>query len=518
MHVNLARESDLPQAIRNGLLLTVLTLTLIVRLPLMLNVHTVEYDEAIFLDVARNIQRVGLPIRSIGAQGSFFFDHTFLYVYLLSLSVPTSDVGIFMTRMLTIVLSLGCIWLTFGCAEQLRGPRAGFVAALLLALNPFFSVYSFFIRMEIPITFALLTAFRFFLHYLKTEHRRWIVFTGIAVAIAVLLKEIALLFAGTLVLQFLTDANIQKRRALKNAILVSIPTAIGMISWSAWCFAMSPTIFLKTLERWLDSAAIGRSSDFRMLITPLQWTQQITCDLLSIPLVLGTMGALSIALFKRRKLSPASTFLTRYIIVAIGLSYIMKLKELRYLIAVIPATALLVGVSLNWQDILTHRYRISRQIRVISLVSLLLMAGGSPLRLPSRASTAQHSWLAPIYTQRFLANEPYYNALRLTGIYLKDHSASTSIIAVVHEAPVIGYYADRRYIMLYTQNSETAVIETLAQTQDLVWDHTVFPTLEEEQIRVIQDYVAQHFTVAQIIRDDYREITIYHRSEAASPY
>jgi len=482
----------------------------------MLNVHSVEYDEAIFLDVARNIHRVGLPIRSVGTQGAFYFEHTFLYPYLLSLCVPKTAVGIFFTRMLTVMLSLGCVWLIFDSAEQIKGPRAGFVAALLLALNPFFAVYSFFIYMEIPMTFMLLTAFRFFLHYLKTERRQRIILTGISVAIAILFKEIALLFTGVLAWHFLTDPKVRRYQALKNAILVSMPTALGMIGWSALCYTLSPTAFLSVLKRWLDSAAIGKSFDFRMFITPLQWTQNIICDLLGIPLVLGIIGVFGVTIFKRCKLSSASRLLSGYLVLAISLSYIVKLKELRHLIAVIPASALLVGVGLDWQNILTHSHQLRRQIRIITLIGFLLIAGGSPLRLPSRSSPAPQAWLAPIYAHRLLANEPYYNALRLAGIYLNEHSAPSSVIAVVHEATVVGYYADRPYMMLYTRSSESAVIQTLAQTQYLVWDHTVFPTLTEEQIHAVQDYVAQHFTVAQVIRDDHREITIYQRSTPAS--
>lgn len=36
--------------------------------------------------VARNIQKSGLPLRSIGATGVLFYDHTPLYVYLSAFS------------------------------------------------------------------------------------------------------------------------------------------------------------------------------------------------------------------------------------------------------------------------------------------------------------------------------------------------------------------------------------------------------------------------------------------------
>ncbi|HSN76789.1 MAG TPA: hypothetical protein VL334_17080, partial [Anaerolineae bacterium] len=49
--------------------------------PLAINVHVLEYDEAVFMDVARNIQRLGLPFRSLGEQGQPAFEHTPLYLY-----------------------------------------------------------------------------------------------------------------------------------------------------------------------------------------------------------------------------------------------------------------------------------------------------------------------------------------------------------------------------------------------------------------------------------------------------
>jgi hypothetical protein len=62
-------------------------------LPTLLSVHVLECDEVIFIDVARNIQRLGLPLRSIPAEGFFFFDHTNLYVYRLSLYARSSELG-----------------------------------------------------------------------------------------------------------------------------------------------------------------------------------------------------------------------------------------------------------------------------------------------------------------------------------------------------------------------------------------------------------------------------------------
>ena len=117
--------------------------------PLAINVHVLEYDEAVFMGVARNIQRLGLPFRSLGEQGQPAFEHTPLYLYVLSLYARPSEIGIFGARLVTLAFGLGSVWLTFEIGRRIRDSLAGFVAALLLAINAFFALHTFFVRMAI---------------------------------------------------------------------------------------------------------------------------------------------------------------------------------------------------------------------------------------------------------------------------------------------------------------------------------------------------------------------------------
>ena len=107
--------------------------------PLAIHVRVLEYDEAVFMDVARNIQRLGLPFRSLGEQGQPAFEHTPLYLYVLSLYAQPSEIGIFGARLVTLAFGLGSVWLTFEIGRSIRDSLAGFVAALLLAINAFFA-------------------------------------------------------------------------------------------------------------------------------------------------------------------------------------------------------------------------------------------------------------------------------------------------------------------------------------------------------------------------------------------
>ncbi len=122
------------------------------------------------------------------------------------------------------------------------------------------------------------------------------------------------------------------------------------------------------------------------------------------------------------------------------------------------------------------------------------------------------SWFDPLYAWRLFENDRYYNVLRLTGLYLREHTNPDEIITVVHEATVTAYYANRHYYMLYTLPLDR-VMAILEQTRWLVWDHELFLALDEGGVQAVREYVKQHFSVEQVIRDQYREVIIYRRED-----
>ena len=99
--------------------------------------------------VARNIQKSGLSLRSIGATGVLFYDHTPLYVYLLSLFVRHSETVTLVAHLVTMAFGPGCAWLTFEIGRRAGNLATGFVAALLLAISSCFAQYVFFFRTEV---------------------------------------------------------------------------------------------------------------------------------------------------------------------------------------------------------------------------------------------------------------------------------------------------------------------------------------------------------------------------------
>jgi 4-amino-4-deoxy-L-arabinose transferase-like glycosyltransferase len=299
-----------------------------------------DYDERIFLDVGSRIFQTGVPIRSYGLlHPAPFFDHTPLYAYFVALLTSFGgDAHRILTlgRGTSLLCGLGTVILVFLMASQLRGAASGFVAALLVASNPLFSSLSWFLRMEVPLCFLLVLALYALLH------ERFLA-AGLAIAGAVLLKEIALAFwlvAITFVLI---------RYGWRRAFIVGVTSLVALASWLAYAWLLSETQLVATMNRWFNSSIReSQSADPRLRVSGLTWLKTIAVDVLSLPMLVAAAASLSLALKRRQRLLPLAWIPLAYVVLAIGSSFVIRLKEPRYLIAVIPMTALLVGLLVDW--------------------------------------------------------------------------------------------------------------------------------------------------------------------------
>src|SRR4051794_16523540 len=148
-----------------------------------------DFDERIFLSVGNNIVTTGLPVDSYGLPGHpyLFFDHTPLYVYFVAALTALGGPTVLLARGSSLVFAILTVVLVYVIGWRVRGPVAGFVGAILVAATPFFVTYAWFVRMEVPLSCFLVLA-------LLLLHVERFLLTGLAIAVAVMLKEIALAF------------------------------------------------------------------------------------------------------------------------------------------------------------------------------------------------------------------------------------------------------------------------------------------------------------------------------------
>ena len=493
------------------LLLGTMAALIAVVVPLAINVHVLEYDEAVFMDVARNIQRLDLPFRSLGEQGQPAFEHTPLYLYVLSLYAQPSENGIFGARLVTLAFGLGSVWLTFEIGRRIRDPLAGFVAALLLAINAFFALHTFFVRMEVPMVFAMLAGLYLLLASENARRTGLILAAGVMLAIATLFKEIAILFAGWCAVYVILDCRRHHRVFVLPCIALIMPSVLAVALWVNWAWSLSPIAFAASIRRWMNSMAAVNLYDPRATVGMGHWVQQLAFDLLGVAFVIGLTISLVVTLRQRKgRPSPTQILLWGYLLSALAISFLVRLKELRHLIGILPVAALIIGTSIDWAGLI-ERIRTSRNRLMkaaFASVAIAFLLAASPLRLPTGPAGNVSSWLDTLYGWRLLENDRFYNVLRLTGRYLREYTDPGEVITVAHEATVTAYYADRRHNMLYTL-PRAAAESIVRRAGVIVWDDENFLAMTPTEVAALRKDVQTRFKVEQVIQDGIRSVTVY---------
>lgn len=485
-----------------------LCIALVIQTIPMASVSVLEYDEAIFLDVARNAQRTGLPLRSLGD----FWDHTPLYIYFLSLVGPLVGGNPFALRFGTMLCGLGSVVLTFHVVRRLRGALAATIAASLVALNPFFATYSFFLRMEVPMCFFLVLAVHLLLRSGENGGRRYLPAAGLSVGAAVLLKEVALAFWAASVLYVFLSARGWRQR-LSGILWMSAPTILGLALWFGFSMAAAPELFRGMLRVFWQPALHGGVGllGAREGIAPLDWLRTVGGEVIGWGGVLLFVAGVACYLSNRKMQPRITRLLLLYVLTALGASLVITLKEPRHVIGLIPTTALVTGLAIDWPRFSAWLRQRRGRLAAACMATLVLAWDVSPLRFPPPTDYRNlESWWDPTFAYRVFESHRYYGALREAGRYLGAHTPPAARITVVHEGPVVAYYADRLYVTLYGMSYDEA-IETLGRTDFLVLDQVLFVHQSEEQIQQVLMYVEEHFEVEQVIEDAYRQVVIYRR-------
>ena len=128
-----------------------------IQLFLALNVEAIEYDEAIFLNVAGNLRDGDGLVRSLSGT-VHYLEHTPLYPVLLAGVSALLGESVTLLRFVTSAAGLGGVVLVFAAVRRRGGQWAGLIAALLLATSPMWTVFSHIIYMEVFMAVALVVA------------------------------------------------------------------------------------------------------------------------------------------------------------------------------------------------------------------------------------------------------------------------------------------------------------------------------------------------------------------------
>ncbi len=238
-------------------------------------------------------------------------------------------------RLMTLGFAIATMAMTYVLCRDLRGPMAGVVAAVLVASNPLFVVMSWTMHMEVPMAFCVVVA----LYCIVKDH---LLAAGLALAAAVMLKEHALAF------WLVAGAWVLLARGWRAAILVTLPTVIAFATWVIAAYLIDDHQFRYVLNRWINSAAGESPVNRRFWVTWPKWALTVARDTLGMPLVAIPVVAAGLALVRREAVPRIVVVPIAYSALAIAASFLLHLKEPRWLIAVIPMAAIAVGLLVDW--------------------------------------------------------------------------------------------------------------------------------------------------------------------------
>jgi 4-amino-4-deoxy-L-arabinose transferase-like glycosyltransferase len=314
-----------------------------------------DFDERIFLDVARHIVDTGLPVRTVASPvPTLFFDHTPLLAYAVASAMALGGPTLELVRLLSLTTGVLTILVVFRIGLDVRSVGSAFVAATLVAANPFFARYGWFVRMEVPMCLFLVVGLYLLLH------RRYLL-SGLAIAVAVMLKEVA--FAFWVVAGVYTTA----RGGWRDGLRIVVPSAIAFGAWVAYAMSIGSDQFLATMNRWLFSAQGASIRDPRLHVGLAAWTLTVLVRVIG-PVLLAAAGVAAAVVIAWRPRIPSIAYVPiAYVAIAIAASYVIRLKEPRFIIAVVPMMAIAIGLVVEWDDVFTAlRERIRPRATVAS--------------------------------------------------------------------------------------------------------------------------------------------------------
>jgi hypothetical protein len=132
---------------------------------------------------------------------------------------------------------------------------------------------------------------------------------------------------------------------------VAIPTLIAVGVWLAYAADIGLARLLETMGRWFGSAAGSTIRDRRLHVGPRAWVNEVIQGILG-PILLFASGVTAGIFVLRREPAPRIVLVSlAYVAVAVAASFIIRLKEPRFLIAIVPMLAVSIALVVDWDDI-----------------------------------------------------------------------------------------------------------------------------------------------------------------------
>ncbi len=495
-------------------------IALLLQAPAMLTDRPADYDESLHLDCARSILRSGLPIRRVG-EGVLYLNHPPLYLYLLAGDQALLGEGAFTGRLLSVFCALAAMAACYGLSSQIGGGRRtppwlpATVAACLLAVHPLFIRLAVSAHFEMSLATFVNASLLCFILAEKRHKRAWYVAASTFLGLALLVKALAALLLIAYVAYLFLRHRFAMFKRFELYAIISISLAMFSV-WLLYGHLFAASAMRASLARWVSAGQLAH--DPRTSQGLLAWLRSAATTGFGMGFTVLMLPALGHAAWRARR-QPALALLAIYVALGFAASLWMGTKEIRHLLPLIaPAAVLIAAMADDWLISRVPHGSLARALALLALI--VVLAWISPLRISAASRLAEPStWFSDDFRQWLWGAADRNAALEAAGAWLEQRTPPDALLTTAVSGPVIGYYADRSYDLLYVRDY-ASTLAALERTQIFVADQQLIlpatlPHLSQPEREAIARYVEERFVPVYAATVNGQQIRVYFRSGSA---
>ncbi len=297
-----------------------------------------SWDDAIYAGVAKEIYLSGQwLLLTLG--GESWYDKPPLAMWVTVLFYKLFGVNEFSARLFSALAGIGTVLVTYLLGRRLFSRWVGFIGALVLLSSSHFIQFSRRGMLDIPLTFFMTLAFYFF--WLGYEKNRYLIFSGIAIGLAVMTKGFAAFLIFPVIWAYCLWAgefDILTRSSYWIGVMIAVAIALP---WHLYEITFHRTMFMqavvmKHLFVRTTTALDGHTGNYYYYIRTLvnKYHPWILVGIVSAPYFL----------FKSIKERAGEfIYLTVWMFFVFGVATAIQTKLAWYILPVYPALSLSVG-------------------------------------------------------------------------------------------------------------------------------------------------------------------------------
>ena len=344
--------------------------------------------------------------------------------------------GLLLARFLTVVLAVGCVYLTYRLGTAMRDRWTGRLAAVLLSFTWGFLIMAHEVSEDIPALFFLLLALYLALQYVRTGDTTVFLAGCMAGGIAIAFK----LTAGTSVialgLAYLLRArrpDVDWRDALVRPRLLVMGVAFGaaaVIVGFPEALVAGPDVLIERVSGG-GSRSVGPAAP---IAPSWWWLLRGYLNGLGIPLFVGALGGVAAGIVRLREQSIEADAtilllagLAVYLLVYSRWGYV----RLHHLLLTFPLLALLLAAALS--RVRVHRQRVGWAFVAVLLVTSGAYAGVGDLHYASTPRDEAREWLNTHASEN--ATMEVYRTRFRDAVYPRDMPVNSYKKALARTAP-----------------------------------------------------------------------------------